>query len=360
MLVNIKKHFGNPIIIIIFFLLFIFGIIILYSATNSSIHGLSNFFIKQCSALILAASIIIISSKVSYKKIIIWGGMIHFLVIILLLFTLIKGKISMGAGRWIDLGFIKFQPSELAKISLPLAIIYYLFKYVEIKPTKKDWFILLFIVFFSSFLVIKQPDLGTGLVICISGLLTLFIANIPKKIIYFLLIGSIIIAPLCWTLLHDYQKKRILVFIGKGSIHKERYQIEQSKISVGSGGIYGKGYLQGTQKNLKFLPEHHTDFIFSVAAEEFGFLGILVLIFLYTMIFFIIFNDAKYIDNEYAYLLYFGITFPFFISVIFNIGMVIGLLPVVGIPLPCMSYGITHITCTAIMFGIINSISKEL
>ena len=167
-------------------------------------------------------------------------------------------------------------------------------------------------------------------------------------------------SPIIWNfILHDYQKKRIFVFLGGGSAHKERYQIEQSKIAIGSGGLKGKGFLNGTQKNLKFLPENHTDFICAVLAEEFGFLGTSLILIIYLLIILRLKMQSLFIDEIYGYILSVGIILPFIVSTIGNMGMVAGLLPIVGIPLPCMSYGISHTWSTLFMIGILNSILKE-
>jgi rod shape determining protein RodA len=220
---------------------------------------------------------------------------------------------------------------------------------------------MLFNILGTGMLIIKQPDLGTGLIIIISNLAILFVMGLPKRIIIGGIIFFCVSCPLLWDRLHEYQKKRILVFLGHGSIHKERYQLEQSKIAVGSGGLYGKGFLHGTQKNLNFLPENRTDFIFAVLAEEFGFLGVFFIIGIYGVLFLLFFFQSQQITDAYAYLLYQSMLFPFMLGIIFNIGMVVGLLPVVGIPLPCMSYGISHIWSTAILFGFSISVlqSKE-
>lgn len=331
----------------------------MYSATYQSSENFSPYFIKQVFGFISGILLTFFLSHISYKKMIIWGFLIHISVLFLLIFTLFKGHYAMGGTRWIDLGLFRFQPSELAKITLPLSIVHYLFYYCHQKITLENWFFMLINIFLTAFFVIKQPDLGSGILIILSGLSFLFIIGLPRKIIFTGVIFFIIAFPLFWGQLHEYQKKRILVFLGQGSVHKERYQLEQSKIAVGSGGFYGKGVLQGTQKNLHFLPENRTDFIFAVVAEEFGFLGVTIIFLLYVSLFIFLFFQGKRIDDQYGYLLYQAMIFPFVISIICNIGMVIGLLPVVGIPLPMMSYGITHVWSSAIMFGIGQSIFNK-
>lgn len=264
----------------------------------------------------------------------------------------------MGGKRWINLYIIKFQPSELAKITLPLALVHYLYYLVENKITLKNWLTLFGIIFFTGFLILKQPDLGTALVVMISSLLLLFVTGLPKRILYggfFFLLFS---CPIIWKKLHDYQKKRILVFLGYGSIYKERYQLEQSKIAIGAGGLIGKGFLKGTQKNFQFLPENRTDFIFSVLAEEFGFLGVIIIFLIYFLLFILFYFQSLKITDFYGYILYIALLSPFILGVIFNMGMVVGLFPVVGIPLPGMSYGLTHIISTSILFGLAASIIR--
>lgn len=334
----------------------------MHSVTNNSLdlRSASPYFIKQIFGFIGAIAITLFLSKISYKKIIVWAAIIHGFILLLLIFTLFKGSSVMGGTRWINLGLFKFQPSELAKISLPISLIHYLFYYCSNnKILFINWFYMFVNIGITSFLIIKQPDLGTALLIIIESLTLLFIMGLPRKIIIGSIIFFILTCPLLWKNLHDYQKKRILVFLGQGSIHKERYQLEQSKIAVGSGGLIGKGFLQGTQKNLHFLPENRTDFIFSAFAEEFGFLGVSFILVIYILLFSLFFFEGKKIDNQYGFLLYQSMIFPLIISVICNIGMVVGLLPVVGIPLPAMSYGITHLWSTAIMFGVASSILSE-
>jgi rod shape determining protein RodA len=354
-----KKYFGDSLITIILLLLFSIGLIILYSATSEIGEKSSNFFLKQSFGLITGMLIISFISILPYRTIIIWGAIAHYIILILLIFTLIKGSIAMGAKRWIDFGFVKFQPSELAKITLPLCIINYFLFYIINKTSLKDWIKLLFLVFITSILIIKQPDLGSGLIVGISAMALLYISGLPRKIIITLAIMFGLTTPIVWKFLHEYQKKRIIVFFGGGSAHKERYQLEQSKIAIGSGGLYGKGFLKGTQKNLQFLPENRTDFIFSVLSEEFGFIGVTFIIFLYIMLFFRFIKQCQRIDDFHAHLLCNGLFLPFMISIICNIGMVIGLFPTVGIPLPCMSYGITNLWSTCIMLGIINSVLTQ-
>jgi rod shape determining protein RodA len=351
-----KKYIGETLILILIFSLFSIGLLMLYSATHGITSDYSYLFLKQVTGMICGVIIIIFISQIPYKTIIAWGMCGHYLTLVLLLITLAIGYTAMGAQRWLNLGFIKFQPSELAKVTLPLWVVHYFLTEVIAKPTYHNWIHVISMIIVTALLIIKQPDLGSGLVVGASGMILLYIMGLPNKIIVqiILLIGLMI--PIAWHNLHDYQKKRILVFLGNGSVHKERYQLEQSKIAVGSGGFYGKGFLKGTQKNFNFLPEFRTDFIFAVLAEEFGFLGCITIIILYTFLLMRFVVQCMKINDYYAFILSCGLISPLMISIICNIGMVIGLLPIVGIPLPCISYGVTHIWGTCFTIGIINSI----
>ena len=353
-----KNYFGDKYILFSIFLLFIIGLTVIFSVTES-INDYSPFFIKQCIGFIAGIILIFFLSITSYKDIVIWGTLIHILTIILLILTLLIGHSVMGGQRWINLGIFKLQPAELSKITLPLFLVNYFYNNILKSHTHLDWIKLLIFIALTSLLIIKQPDLGSGLIVGISSFLLLYISGLPRKIIIYLCLMFIFSTPILWFKLHDYQKKRILVFLGEGDRNKERYQLEQSKIAIGSGGITGKGFLNGTQKNFKFLPENRTDFIFSILAEEFGFIGVFLTILIYLFIIIRYFILFSFIDDEYAYMLCIGSLFPFIVSIIFNIGMIVGLFPVVGVPLPCISCGMAHIISTCISFGIINSVLSE-
>jgi rod shape determining protein RodA len=212
---------------------------------------------------------------------------------------------------------------------------------------------------FSFVLIVKQPDLGTALILLFTGFTMLWMANISPK---FFLYGGLLVlltAPLSWHFLKPYQRNRIFVFLGYGDVKKERYQIEQSKIAIGSGGLWGKGFLQGTQNKLQFLPESRTDFIFSVIAEEMGFLGTLFLLLLYALLFLRFFMLIGELPSLTMQLFALGIVAHIIISAIINIGMVIDLLPVVGIPLPLVSYGVSNLWITFASLGIFNGITSR-
>ncbi len=268
----------------------------------------------------------------------------------------------IGSGniqRWITIGGINFQPSEAMKLALILILARYFDHISKIDLDKLKTYILpLFLIFLPGFIVISQPDLGTGLTIILLGLAILFFVGISMKfiIICFVLLASSI--PFIWNQLYDYQKDRILVFLnpeidslGSG------YQIIQSKIAIGSGGFFGKGYLLGSQSRLNFLPEKHTDFIFTLISEELGFLGSISIILIFCILISSIMKISLRVKSLYSKLVTFGIAFLLFLYLSLNIGMVCGLLPVVGAPLPLISYGGTSLLIVLIGIGIVLSIN---
>lgn len=321
---------------------------------------LSLFFKKQLFGITTGLLIYIFCSFIDYRTICRTGYWLYLFTLGLLIFTLIKGSVGMGAQRWINLGFIKFQSSDLAKLFFPMFITYYfLHDYEEAHPKPITYGIPLVIILFSFLLVIKQPDLGTGLILLLSGCLMLWFMGLSSKFFMISALCVVITTPISWKILKPYQKKRILVFFGEGNRNKERYQIEQSKIAVGSGGIFGKGIGKGTQNKLSFLPESRTDFIFSVICEETGLIGALFVISLYIMLFLQLMKLIISISSVYSKLMCFGLLIPIMLSTIINICMVLDLMPVVGIPLPFMSYGITHIWTTFASIGCINSVTCQ-
>ncbi len=351
------RHFDLMSFALVFALACI-GLLFVFSSTYRVEQPFSLFFKKQAIGITLGFLIYIICSCIDFRTLLRWGYFAYLVVICLLIFTIIKGSIGMGAQRWISLGLFKFQSSELAKLLFPAFAIYYFYTEKNHKPSRSARsFVPLIVSLFGSFLLIlKQPDLGTAVIILFSGATLLWQLGLDRRFfLYGMLIGGIT-APLSWHLLKPYQKKRILVFLGEGENRKERYQIEQSKIAIGSGGITGKGFLQGTQNKLQFLPECRTDFIFSVIAEELGFLGGLLILALYAALFIRMLMLACAIKNSLVQALAIGIIIPLIFSALINICMVIGLLPIVGIPLPLISYGISNLWVTLASLGWFNSI----
>jgi len=282
----------------------------------------------------------------------------YFFSLLLLILVEIVGHKAMGATRWINLGFFKMQPSELMKISLVLALAKYFHTLGEqMRLDIKNLLIPILLILIPSIVIMKQPDLGTAMVILLVGALILFLAGAQIWQFFFVACVICISAPILWTKLHDYQKKRVEIFLnpeldplGSG------YNIIQSKIAIGSGGILGKGFLEGTQAQLDFLPEHQTDFVFPMFAEEFGFVGSLLLLLAYFILMLYGIRVANHSKNLYGRFAAFGLISVFIFHVFINIGMVMGLLPVVGIPLPFMSYGGTILGATFLIFGIIVNI----
>lgn len=332
-------------------ILAVIGLLFVMSATYQPHKPYSLYFYKQLYGILSGLVLYFLMLTIEYRTLQRWSYFLFIATISLLIFTLVKGKIAMGAGRWINLGFIKFQPSELAKLFFPGFFTYYVL--TEEKPlnTVCDFLPMLAILGFSSLLIRQQPDLGTALIILFSGIVLLWMTGLPKKFFYISILLFSITAPITWHFLKPYQQQRILVFLGYGDVRKERYQLEQSKIAVGSGSFLGKGFLKGTQNKLQFLPESRTDFIFSVIGEEIGFVGTMAIIFLYIFMYLRIFYTIALIHHPIYQLLATGLVIHLIFSTIINMGMVIGLLPIVGIPLPLLSYGVTNIWITFMSLG---------
>ena len=337
------------------------GLLFVMSTTSNSHSMYSIYFKKQIFGALVGIGIYFFCSILDHRFICRTGYLGYFFTVAILLLTIIKGSVGMGAKRWINVGLFKFQPSELAKLFFPMFVTYFFLNDHEVTEPKQSTFIVpIAIMMVSGLLVLKQPDLGTALILFFSGFLMLWLIGLSKK--FFLIAGiiGIIAAPVLWTVvLKDYQKKRVLVFLGQGHKQHERYQIEQSKIAVGSGGFFGKGILQGTQNKLSFLPESRTDFIFSIICEETGFFGACLIILLYLLFFGRIFLLISTIQHFYSQLLCTGLAIHLLFSSIINIGMVLDMLPIVGIPLPFISYGITHLWISFASLGCINSITSQ-
>lgn len=334
------------------------GLLFVFSATYQPSIPFSTFFKKQISGLIIGLIIYFIFSILDYRVLCAESFYLYFPLIAILIFTIVKGHVGMGARRWIDLYFIKFQPSEIAKMLMPGFLTYY---YLQVTNLKNQNTMTLFskmvgMIILTFLLILKQPDLGTALVVLISGLIILWLTGVARKFFIISLVLGLICSPIAWKVLKPYQKKRIEVFLGAGSNQKERYQIEQSKIAIGSGGFLGKGILNGTQNQLQFLPESRTDFIFAVVCEETGIIGAFLLILLYIFLFCRILYKSLHLKNFSTKLLSVGLLTPIILCTIINITMVSGLLPIVGIPLPLLSYGLTSLWVTMATLGWINGI----
>ena len=335
------------------------GILFIYSSTHTATQSYPIFYKKQLLGLIVGLIIYLRLSNYEYRHLTRQGYFFYLLTIALLLFTIVKGSIGMGAKRWINLGFIKFQPSELAKLFLPAYIICKLDSNLNYSQLKLKFYETFGVLIFSTLLIIKQPDLGTGIIIITSGLTMLWFTNINNRFFKYLLIFVAISAPISWRFLHSYQKKRIEVFLGFGDQGKEGYHIQQSKIAVGSGRLFGKGFLKGTQNKLSFLPEGRTDFIFAVICEEIGLLGAIFILLLYLFLFLRLIWQTTFIQSTMTQILAIGLLIHIVISTIINTCMVIGLMPVVGIPLPLMSYGVSNLWITMASLGWLQGIINK-
>ncbi len=282
---------------------------------------------------------------------------IYLLVILLLIYVSFFGIKASGSQRWMDVYLFVLQPSELMKIAIIMCLAKY---YHRLKMENVNSFtsitIVLSLIFIPTIFVIAQPDLGTSILIALSGLIILWLGGVKIKYFIYSFITFLISLPFIISFLKPYQKLRILTFLdpdrdplGAG------YQIIQSKIAIGSGGLDGKGFLKGTQSYLDFLPEKHTDFIFTLFSEEFGFIGSVGLLILYSIIIFRIIRIGSISRSNFARLFCFGYAFAIFIYIVVNLSMVLGLLPIVGSPLPIMSYGGSSMLATMIGFGIVLS-----
>jgi rod shape determining protein RodA len=286
-----------------------------------------------------------------------YAYVLYFLVLSLLIGVEIMGVIGMGAQRWINLGFIQLQPSEVMKITLVLALARY-FHGGTLEEIGRPTFLIfpLILVAAPVVLVLRQPDLGTAIMLGMTAGVIFFLAGVRAW--KFAVVGGCVLGalPIAWSMLHGYQKKRILTFLDPESDPLGAgYHIMQSKIALGSGGIVGKGFMHGTQSHLNFLPEKQTDFIFTMLAEEFGMTGGLILLGLYILVLAFGFAIGLRVRNQFGRLVALGVTGTFFFYVFINIAMVMGLLPVVGVPLPLISYGGTAMLSIMIGFGFLMS-----
>ena len=343
-------------VICILFVFFFTGCAVLYSASGGDLNPLvKNHIIKFIFSSIVFIFILLINynfiKKISFSFYLISVG--------LLIFLIFFGIESAGSKRWISLGFVSIQPSEFAKIFLVLAIAKYYSEVAFVKNNsliKSIFPILLTIVPF--FLIVNQPDLGTSLLLVANGLSVIIVSGVS---IWLIIIGFIIfmsLIPLTWNLLHNYQQNRILTFLNpENDPLGSGYHIAQSKIAIGSGGFIGKGYMQGSQSQLEFIPEIHTDFVFSIFSEEFGFLGSVIIILLHLYLFIYGMKSSFYAKNEFDKLVIFGLTINYFFYFLINISMVIGIIPVVGVPLPIISYGGSSMLAVIISFAIIQKIN---
>ncbi|WP_395344171.1 rod shape-determining protein RodA [Ningiella sp. W23] len=336
--------------------LMLLGLLTIYSSGGQDI-GLVQ---RQLIRLGLAITVMIIIAQIPIRFFQRFAIYAYAVGVALLVAVLLVGDIGKGAQRWLDFGFIRFQPSEILKLAVPLMVAWYISNR-SLPPRYRDIFIGFILVFIPTILIAKQPDLGTSLLIASSGIFVLFLSGMAWKLIGFIALLGGAFMPIMWFfLMAAYQKQRVITFLNPESDPLgSGYHIIQSKIAIGSGGIEGKGWLQGTQSQLEFLPERHTDFIFAVYSEEFGLVGVIGLLVLYSCIILRGLYIASRAQDAFSKLLAGSITLTFFVYVFVNMGMVSGLLPVVGVPLPLISYGGTSMVTLLAGFGILMSISTQ-
>jgi len=328
------------------------GLIILYSAGDQS----TALMIRQLTRMAAAVFALLVVANIHPDRMRDAAYWLYGVGLILLIAVLAFGHEGKGAQRWLDLGFFRFQPSELMKLAVPLLVASYLAER-PLSPTIPRLIIGLVMIIVPSLLIAKQPDLGTSLLIASSGLIVVFLSGISWRIIIGFIVTCTSALPVLWYVMHDYQKQRVLTFLNPESDPLGAgYHIIQSKIAIGSGGLFGRGWLEGTQSQLAFLPERSTDFIFAVIAEEFGLLGVGLLLIMYLLIAARGIYIASQAQTSFARLLAGSISMTFLVYVFVNVGMVTGLLPVVGVPLPLVSYGGTSMVTLLAGFGILMSV----
>ena len=346
-----RLHLDLPLLFGLLLLCFV-GLVVLYSAGGESIDLIR----RQGIRMLLAFAVMLVLAQVAPSHLLYWTPWLYVLGIVLLVCVLVFGDVAQGAQRWLQVGPVRFQPSELVKLSVPMMIAFFLAE-GSLPPHFGRVVGGLIMVALPTLLIARQPDLGTSMLIASSGIFVLFLAGIRWRLIA----GAGVLAAAClpalWYVMHGYQRRRVLNFLdpeqdplGAG------YHIIQSKIAIGSGGIYGKGWLNGTQSQLEFLPERTTDFVFAVFSEEFGLLGVITLLIIYLFVVFRGLYIAINAQDVYGRLVAGSLILTFFVYVFVNIGMVSGLLPVVGVPLPLVSYGGTSIVTLMAGFGLIMSI----
>jgi rod shape determining protein RodA len=328
------------------------GLVVMYSVDG----GDGRLMTRHAMRLLIAFAVMFVLAQINPRHLFHWTPWLYLLGLILLIAVLVFGDVGKGAQRWLRIGPLNFQPSELSKLTVPLMVAYF-FTDKSLPPRVLPVLGAVGLALLPTFLVIRQPDLGTALLIGCSGAFVMFLTGLRWSVIAVfagLLAAS---APLLWFTMHDYQRSRVLTFLnpeqdplGAG------YHIIQSKIAIGSGGIYGKGWLNGTQSQLDFVPERSTDFVFAVFGEEFGLMGAMVLIALYLFVIFRGLYIAVSAQELFGRLIAGGLVLTFFVYVFVNIGMVSGLLPVVGLPLPLVSYGGTALVTVMASFGIVMSV----
>ena len=330
-----------------------FGLVFLYSASGQDMQLIW----RQSLHLGISFGAMLLLAQISPATLQRWARWIFFSGLLMLGAVLILGVVGKGAQRWLLIGTIRFQPSELMKLAVPMMLAWYLAE-KTLPPLSRHLIAAGIMILIPTLLIARQPDLGTALLIASSGIFVLILAGIRWRLFAWVTALCAPLAALMWNFgMHDYQRQRVLIFLNPESDPLGTgYHVIQSKIALGSGGLYGKGWLNGTQSRLDFLPERHTDFIFAVFGEEFGLAGVILMLALYLFIVLRGLHIAAQAQDSFGRLLAGGLVMTFLVYLFVNIGMVSGLLPVVGVPLPLISYGGSSMVTIMASFGILMSI----
>lgn len=336
-------------------LLFILSVVVLFSASNQSMDRIAN----KMTFMVISMGVMWGIANLRPQHLMVLALPAYIAGMLLLIAVALFGEVVNGSRRWLHIGITRIQPSEVMKLALPMMLAWY-FQRHEGRIRWKQYLVAMLLIMLPGALILKQPDLGTATMIMSSGLFVVFLAGLPWKVIFSSLVLFGASLPFVWNMLHDYQRRRVLTLIdpmedplGAG------YHIIQSMIAIGSGGPFGKGWLNGTQTHLDFIPERTTDFIFAVYAEEFGLVGNIFLVLLYTAVIGRGLMIAAKATTLFGRLMAGSITLTFFTYAFVNMGMVSGILPVVGVPLPLVSYGGTAMVSLLVGFGILMSIHKN-
>lgn len=347
-----KMHIDLPFLLCILSIL-AYSAFVMWSASGQDVDMME----RKIGQIFMGLCVMLVMAQIPPRVYESWAPYLYVFCVILLILVDAFGQISKGAQRWLDLGFVRFQPSEIAKIAVPLMVARFINRDV-CPPSLKNTGIALILIFMPTLLVAAQPDLGTSILVAASGLFILFLAGLSWRLILLAVVLVAAFIPILWFfLMHDYQQARVMMLLDPESDPLGAgYHIIQSKIAIGSGGFGGKGWLHGTQSQLEFLPERHTDFIFAVLAEELGLVGVLVLLGLYLLTIMRGLMIAAKAQTTFGRVMVGGLMLILFVYVFVNIGMVSGILPVVGVPLPLVSYGGSALIVLMAGFGIVMSI----
>lgn len=346
----------DPLLLFVLLAVITYGLIVLFSAVNQD----STVFSSQIMRMALGLGVMVVAAQLPPRFYQRWTPVLYGVGVVLLVLVLLVGVKVKGSQRWLDIpGITRFQPSEIMKIAVPLMVAWY-FNDRRLPPSFKDVCAALLIIAVPAALVVVQPDLGTSILVAGAGFAVIVLAGVYWRWMGYAVLGLAAVAPGLWFLLQDYQRQRILtLFDPESDPLGAGWNIIQSTTAIGSGGLYGKGLFQGTQSHLEFLPESQTDFIIAVIGEELGFVGVLLLLLLYLAIIGRCLYFATRASHTYDRLVCGALTLTFFVYVFVNIAMVSGLLPVVGVPLPLVSYGGTSAITLLASFGIIMSIATH-